>query len=50
MKTLILSLLSTLPLAFISPTTLAAERIVSLGGSVTEIIYALKQEKKSCRH
>lgn len=45
MKTLILSLLSALPLALISPTTLAAERIVSLGGSVTEIIYALKQEK-----
>lgn len=45
MRTLILSLLSALPLAFIAPTTIAAERIVSLGGSVTEIIYALKQEK-----
>lgn len=45
MRKLILSLLSTLPLALISPATLANERIVSLGGGVTEIIYALKQEK-----
>lgn len=45
MKKFILSLLSTLPLAFATNHALANERIVSLGGGVTEIVYALKKEK-----
>lgn len=46
MRKLILSIVVFLSLVLISHTSMASERIVSLGGGITEIIFALKQEKK----